>query len=143
MSSRWHLLPNIRSRSPNTSAHCSRCWSCQEKHDALKHGMKQYFTHVTMAQSKITFSSWHQSPMAGRSLLAADAGPLACTYPSCATKQRTMPLTPREDIVVGLSRCHFTHILKQNIQYTLSLKQGKIPTQGDKPSMGCEDSFPC
>ena len=53
-------------------------------------------------------------------------------------------IVPKEkEMAVGLSRCHITQMLKHNIEHTLSLNQGEIPTQGDKPSIGCQDAFSC
>ena len=92
---RWHLLSIIR-RSPVLLC-CILYWSCQEKHNPGKHWTEQFFFFLTLqycigfaiyqhesaTQSKISFNSGCQFPMASsRSLLAVCGGQLACTYPS-------------------------------------------------------------
>ena len=53
------------------------------------------------------------------------------------------PFPQEKEMAAGLSMCHITHMLKHNIEHTSSLNQGEIPTQGDKPSVGCQDAFSC
>lgn len=87
---------------------------------------------------------------------------LACTHPSVSQQKdpipslheqiysRRAPSPPCRDrctialytTVVGLVECHKTHMLKQNKGVHIESETGKgIPTQGDKSSAACEDSF--
>lgn len=84
------------------------------------------FTHTVKRKSKIVSSSVHWFPIASRSLLAGVARPLVFLHPSYAKEQRTCPLPAGTNLAMGLTKCHMTHVLKQNKEYTLSLKQEKI-----------------
>lgn len=60
------------------------------KENTALNGTTLYY--IEKRQSKISFSSGYQSPMANRSFPVASTGQLAYTHPSCATIERTQSL---------------------------------------------------
>lgn len=89
-----------------------------KENNTVKLWMEQCY--IKKSQSKISFSRGHPSIPANRSLLTASAGPLAFTL-----RSRTKGLIPsleETNTILGLARCHVTHILSKIKKHTLSLK---------------------
>lgn len=98
-------------------------WSHQGKHNAVKHWMEQRVTYLDKRQSKISFNSGCWSPVASGSLSKAEPGQFAYAHPSSAAVEEPCP-SPCWP-AVGLTRCHMTHILKQNKGTYIELATGK------------------
>ena len=61
------------------------------------------FTHVEKRQNKINFNSGHWSSKVSRSLLEANAGQVP-------TLKDTVPSFLATNVIVGLARCHMSHV---------------------------------
>lgn len=105
--------------------------------------MEQCFTHVERRQSKINISSKFRSPIAIGYLWQPTQGNCPTHIPLLPRIKGRVPYPQRKDIAVGLIRYHMAHMLKQNKGVHRESKTGKdIPTWGDEPSTGNEDSLP-
>lgn len=99
--------------------------------------MEQHLAHTEKRQSQISFSSGHQSLMASKSWpTGRRAAPT--TLPLQTKNPLPSPLGTERWNWPGTIRCT---CLSGTKGYTWSLKQGKIPVQGDKPSPSYEDSI--
>lgn len=84
----------------------------------------------------------HWSLTANRSILATNAGQLACMHPSCAVTEEPVLSLKGTGMAAGLGGCHIMGTLQQNKGAHVGSDAGNgIPTQGDKSSVGWLDSF--
>lgn len=94
------------------------------------------------ATEKISFSTMHWSLTANRSILATNAGQLACMHPSCAVTEEPVLSLKGTGMAAGLGGCHIMGTLQQNKGAHVGSDAGNgIPTQSDKSSGGWLDSF--
>lgn len=142
LSSKWHLLPITRRRSPNTPAHTSWYWSCHKQLSTGWIDVTQKKRHI-----KISFSSSHQSIMASRSLLTADAKALAFTHPFCSAERKTPSLPCSGQIQLRGEGArpdqvpYDTH-LSRTKRHTLSLKQEKtFPHKATSPTQAARTLY--
>ena len=61
-----------------------------KENNTVRYWMEQCFTFIEKVQSKISFSSGYQAPMASRSLPVANAEQVDYTRPSCAVVEETL-----------------------------------------------------
>lgn len=115
----------------SNAAMASWYWSCQGKHNTVKHWMGQCFAHKEKRQRKISSSSMRQSLVASRALPLPVMDSWSVCTPLAYSSRRTQTWKLWHDS--GL----LTDILKQNKATLAEPQTGKdIPVQSDTPGIG-------
>lgn len=86
---------------------CPLYLSIEANKNTVKYWVEQCFTRIEKKQGQIIFSSEHQSPLAGESILAANKEQIAYAYPSCATVQGSYPLLFEGRYNIGIGQVSY------------------------------------
>lgn len=138
MSGKGHLLPVMR-RSPNTSTHCILVLESPRK-AMVKHWTEHHFTPQRRRRAR-------SAPVVGASPAWPTGSSKHPTRGSClhsrVLQEKDSISSPREtDVILGLVRCHVTHMFKQDKGVHIGSETGKVLlTQSDKSSTSHGDSL--